>query len=395
MDIHSRLARPTWVEINLDAITHNVNEIKKMLDNNEDKMSKVTMIGAIKAHGYGHGLVPLARHLINIGIEILAVGNVKDGIRLRKSGVHVPVQVFGNTLPQSARLYVDHDLMPTFFNADDPQQYQLILGRDTTLKIWIKVETGLGRLGVPPDEVYDMITYIMNHTSYTIEGIYTHIGARAALGNEDDRIFVERQWDTFSSLVENIRKSGISIPYYQAASSPAAISMPLTWMNCVSIGGALFADPDPAIKKFDLNFKNAFHSIRSKLISVKFFKQGEQIGGYVLTRDSWIGVAPIGLGDGLSGKNKDHSVLVRGQRCAIRGSVSLEHIRIDVTDVDGVSVGDEVTILGEQGTERITVEEICARADYSMAQLWTSIHPSSVPYVFIKEGKLWDIEQCE
>ncbi len=106
-------------------------------------------------------------------------------------------------------------------------------------------------------------------------------------------------------------------------------------------------------------------------------------------------MAPIGLGDGLSAKNKDNTVLVRGQRCLIRGSISLEHIRIDVTDVPGVSVGDEVTLIGKQEGEEITVNEICQRLDISSAQLWTSINPSSVPHIFWRDGEIWAIEESE
>jgi len=385
------LARPVWVEIDLDAVTNNVTGLAKMLESR----GPVQIIGAIKAHGYGHGLVPLARHLVGIGIGILAVGNIKDGIKLRKSGISVPVQVFGNTFPDAARLYVNHDLMPTFFNADDPQQYRKVLGEETPLNVWIKVETGLGRLGVPVDEVPDMIDYMNRNTRFKVEGVYTHIGARAALGETEDLVFVEDQWQRFKDLADRLEQSGANIPYYQAASSPACLSMPHTWMNCVCIGGGLFADPEPAIRKIDLPFKKAYKAIRSKLISVKHFKKGDQIGVHKLERDSVIGVAPIGLGDGLSGKNRDHPVLVRGNRCAIRGSISLEHIRIDVTDVPGVRVGDEVTILGKQGDDEITVEEMCSRTGYSAAQLWTSIKQTSVPYVFFRDGKVWAVEECE
>lgn len=384
-----RLARPTWVEVDLDAVTHNVNELTRML------RGEAMLVGAIKARGYGHGLVPLARHLAGIGVGMLAVGNVKDGIKLRTSGLRLPVQVFGNTLPQAAPLYADHDLMPTFFAAEHPQQYREVLGERVPLKVWIKVETGLGRLGVPLHEVEAMIRYIRDHTAYTIEGIYTHIGARAASGDEQDRAFTERQWGKFRALRETLEQSGVAIPYYQAASSPAALSMPHARMNCLSIGAGLFGDPRPAVRKIDLSFRNAFKALRSKLLSVKPFQAGDQIGGFVLTRDSLIGVAPIGLGDGLPAGNRDHSVLVRGRRCFIRGSVSLEHIRIDVTDVPEVSVGDTVTLLGKQGDDEITVEDMCARTGYSAAQLLTAIKPSSVPVVFLKDGNVWDTEECE
>lgn len=385
MDTKS-FGRPTWVEIDLDAVSNNVNELKKILGD------KVTIIGALKATGYGHGLVPMAKHLVKLGICILSVGNIHEGIRLRKAGITVPILIFGGSLPEAGPLYVENDLMPSFINSTDPEEYVKILGPKVPLKVWIKVETGLGRCGVFPDEVVDMIRRVRDNTPYQIEGVYSHIGTRAALAEPRDINYCEGQWGRFKKIVDELERLDIKIPYLQIASSHASLAMPYTWLNCVTPGLSLYTNPETVTSKYKLNFLESYKAIRSKLISVKKFKAGNQIGGTELERDSLIGVAPIGIGDGLSAKNKGHSVLVRGRRARIIGSVNLEHIRIDVTNVPGVSVADEVTILGEQGNDAITIKEMCDRIGMSTLEFYTSIHHSLVPYVFLKHGVVSDVE---
>jgi len=380
------IVRPTWVEIDLDAVTNNVNELKKILGDN------VTIVAALKAFGYGHGLVFMAKHLVKLGIGMIAVGNIFEGIRLRKGGISVPILVFGSSLPEAATSYVENDLIPTFINAHDPEEYMKVLGPKMPLKVWVKVETGLGRCGVFPHEVVDMIRRILNNTPYVIEGLYTHVGSRPASSETSDINYCESQWISFKEIIDKLQTLGIKIPYLQFASSHTCIAMPHTWLNCVAIGTSIYTNPETATSKYELNFLESYKAIRSKLISVKKFETGNQIGGVELERDSLIGVAPIGTGDGLSAKLKGHSVLVRGLRAKIIGSLSLEHIRIDLTDVPGVSVGDEVTILGEQGNDVITFEEMCDRIGISKFEMYTSIDHSSVPYVFLENGMVSDIE---
>lgn len=380
------LLRPTWIEINLDAITNNYNEFQKLLG------SDIKIIPALKAHGYGHGLVPMAKHMVDIGMDILAVGNLYEAVILRKNGVFAPIQVFGSYLPESANVFVDYDLMPTFSRSDDVNDYADILGKDVKRKVWIKVETGLGRLGVFPAEVLSMLKNIYENTGFTVEGIYTHIGARAGLDTEEDINYCNEQWIIFEKLVAEIKEQGYNVPYYQAASTHAALALPQSWSNCVCLGSAAYADEITYRAKVNVNKKNSFQGLRSKLISIKDFKKDSQIGGVELQRDSKVGVAPIGLGDGWVGNNKGGDVIIRGKRCKIICGVSLEHTRIDITDVDGVSVGDVVTLIGKDQDQEITIDEMCQRIGCGTAQLWTSFNKITIPYVYFKNGRVVDVE---
>jgi|WetSurMetagenome_2_1015567.scaffolds.fasta_scaffold56095_2 alanine racemase len=381
-----RLVRPTWVEIDLDAVGNNVTEFKRILGD------KVTILGVMKAHGYGHGLIPIAKYLIKHGIPILCVGNLYEGISLRKAGIKEPIQVFGSYLPEAANSFVDYNLMPTFFSPENPGQFAEMIGSKTPLKVWIKVETGLGRLGVFPDQVFEMIRKIKENTVYQVEGIFSHIGARAQSASENDKAYCEGQWKVFNKLMNDLELQGTKIPYYQIASTHATIAMPHTWANCVSIANGLYSDEGPADPKIKIHLQPAYSALRSKLISIKKFNAGDQIGGYVLGRNSLIGVAPVGLGDGLSGKNTGNDVLVKGVRSKILGSVSFEHIRIDVTEVPNVTTGDVVTIMGKDGEDEIKLKEICTRTGVSSAQFWSAMNMSTVPYLFMENKKIVDIE---
>jgi len=378
--------RPTWIEIDLDAVTNNVNEWKRILG------EKILITAAIKGSGIGHGLVPVAKHLISMGISYFFMGNIYEAIKLRKEGIKSNIALFGNTLPEAAKYYADYNLMPSFTDRNDPKDYMKVLGKNTPLKIWIKVETGLGRFGVDIDQVIDMVKEIQESTPYKIEGIYSHIGGRAQKSSVESDAYCENQWQIFKKLKEDIESLGINIPYYEIASTYPIVVMPHTWMNCVCIGTGFFKNEGMDKPKLEINIKPAFHALKSKLVSLNKHKAGDQIGGYLLERDSLIGVIPIGLADGLSGKNKDKEVLVNGVRCPIRGGVSFEHTRVDVTDSPGVQKGDEVVIIGKQGNDEITPEEVCKRTGQSWYQLVSSFNPMFVPHIYLKNGEVWDTE---
>jgi alanine racemase len=376
------MGRPTWVEIDLDAIAHNLQQFRGILT------ASVAIIGCIKANAYGHGLLPVARLLAAKGVDILAVGNVNEGVRLRRSGIATPIKVFGNTLPDTARLFAEYDLMPTFFTPQDADGYMKVLGPKVPLRVWIKVETGLSRLGILPQDVIHVVQKVLDKTRYQIIGLYTHLGNRAGT---QDKSHAESQWASFKELLDKLESMEIHIPHLQAANGAATVCLPHTWLNTVSIGHGLYGILQVEDAKYQLNFRRAFRALRSRLISVASFGKGSDIGGTVVPRRSLIAVAPIGCGDGFSCRNEGADVLVRGVRARQIGKISLEHIRIDVTDVPKASVGDEVTMLGRQGEDEITLEEASQRLKVPMTEIWTAVHPSSVSYLYLREGELTEV----
>lgn len=380
----ARLGRPTWVEIDLDAISQNLAEFRRILG------PDISIICCVKANAYGHGLLPVARHLVQVGADILAVGNVAEGVRLRKANVRAPIKVFGNALPEAARAFADYDLMPTFFAPNDPEEYVRVLGPRVPLKVWIKVETGLGRLGVSPEEAVRTVRIVLEETNYDIAGVYTHFGNRAG---QKDRTLVELQWQCFMRFLDALELQGIRIRHIQAANGAAVIDMPHTWLNTVSIGLGLYDTVPTEKPELVLNLRRALRALRSKLISVKPFKARSDVGGVQVTRDSLIGVAPIGYGDGYSCRNEGAFVIVRGVRAPTIGKFTQEHLRIDVTDVPGVSVGDQVTLWGTEGDDGISLEEVSNRLGIPVAEVRTSIHHSSVSYIYLKNGEVVDISE--
>ena len=215
-----------------------------------------------------------------------------------------------------------------------------------------------------------------------------HIGGRAGAR---DKSHAESQWTCFRELVDKLESMEIHIPHLQVANGAATVCLPHTWLNTVSIGHGLYGMLQVEDAKHELNLRPAFRALRSRLISVAPFGEGSDIGGTIVPRQSLIGVAPIGCGDEFSCRNDGCDVLVRGVRARQIGKISLEHIRIDVTDVPNVSVGDEVTLVGRQGEDEITLEEACQRLKAPLTEVWTAIHPFSVSYLYLREGQLAEV----
>lgn len=167
---YKNLPRPTWAEIDIDAILNNINEYKKALGN------KVEIIVAAKGNGYGHGMLPIVKAINELDIYGFATGNMYEAIEMRKHGIDKPIQLFAHNFPETADLLVKYDLMPSFVKPGDAKSFADALGKDVALKVWVKCDTGLGRLGLLPEEVLPELEYIRNETSFKIEGLYSHIG---------------------------------------------------------------------------------------------------------------------------------------------------------------------------------------------------------------------------
>lgn len=167
---YKHLPRPTWAEIDIDAILNNINEYKKILGD------KAEIIVAAKGNGYGHGMLPIVRAINELDIYGFATGNIYEAIEMRKHGIDKPIQLFAHNFPETAQLLVKYDLMPSFVKPGDAKAFADALGKDVALKVWVKCDTGLGRLGLLPEEVLPELEYIRNETSFKIEGLYSHIG---------------------------------------------------------------------------------------------------------------------------------------------------------------------------------------------------------------------------
>lgn len=212
---YKNLPRPTWAEIDIDAILNNINEYKKALGD------KVEIIVAAKGNGYGHGMLPIVKAINELDIYGFATGNMYEAIEMRKHGIDKPIQLFAHNFPETADLLVKYDLMPSFVKPGDAKSFADALGKDVALKVWVKCDTGLGRLGLLPEEVLPELEYIRNETSFKIEGLYSHIGPTDSDKNPKKDEYNEGQISCFNKIIADIEAAGFEIPRYQLASTYA------------------------------------------------------------------------------------------------------------------------------------------------------------------------------
>ncbi len=350
-----RLGRPTWVEIDLEAIAHNVQRVVEMVG------PQVGVMAVLKADAYGHGAIKTARTALNNGARMLGVACLGEAIALREAGISAPTLVLGYTPPWQAREMILHNAMATLFSLDVARALSRAATELRSLaRVHVKVDTGMGRLGLLPEEAADFVKQVSGLPGLALDGIFTHF----ALADSRDKSYTFWQLSRFRQVIDELAACGIVIPYVHAANSAAILEMPETHFNMVRLGIAMYGlDPSPQVK-CPPDFRPAL-TFKTMVAQVKELAAGSYIGygcTYRTTAPSRIAVIPVGYADGFRrGPSHWGEVLVRGQRAPIVGRVCMDQTMIDVTGIPGVREGDEVVLIGQQGAEQITVEDVARR----------------------------------
>ena len=345
-----------YVEVDLDAIRQNIEHMKRHLP------SGTQMIGVIKTDGYGHGSVPIAHTLE--GLDFLfgfAVATAEEALELRRAGVKKPILILGYTFPYAYESLIREDVRLTVFRRDTLGQLAeaaKICGKPA--RIHIKVDTGMGRIGITPDEKgCAFVAEAFAATGVEVEGIFTHF----ACADVRDKTSARGQLDVFQSFVKQAQKlAGRRIPYHHCANSAGILELPQAHMDIVRAGITLYGlRPSDQVDMEMLPLRPAL-SLRSHLVYIKELQPGQSVSyGSTFTAQSPIRVAtvPLGYGDGyprsLSGRGY---VLIRGRRANILGRVCMDQFMVDVTDIPEAVEGDPVTLIGEDGRETITADEL-------------------------------------
>ena len=347
-----RYYRPTWAEVNLKRIAHNFKEIKKLI------ASRVKVMVCVKADAYGHGLIPVAKKLVSCGADYLGVASIDEGIALRENHIRTPVLILGMILSRDIVPLIRYNLTPTVCTKELAQALDS-LGRSIgrRINVHIKVDTGMGRLGVLYKDAMGFIQRVQRLRFVNVEGIFTHF----PLADSDSR-FTFRQIEMFAKLVEKLSRAGIRIPLVHAANSMGVIGYKSSHFNMVRPGLAiygLYPRPDLKIKL------KAVLSLKTKVIFEKNVpaKFGISYGhDYFTRKPARIITLPIGYGDGYPRNLSNRaSVLIRGRRFLICGRICMDQIMVDVGR-NKVEVGDEVVLIGRQGVNKITAEELACLA---------------------------------
>ncbi|HVC31975.1 MAG TPA: alanine racemase [Chloroflexota bacterium] len=343
--------RPTWVEIDLGAIGANVSRLKAIAE-------PAALMAVLKADAYGHGALRAARTALLHGADYLATACLGEAVALRRQGIVAPILILGFTPPWQAPDIVRHDLTATIYSLEPVRHLARTvqtLGHNAA-RVQIKVDTGMGRLGLLPPDVPAFVDALRAIPEVEIEGIFTHFACADGADPSPTRVQIAR----FDQVLEELSRAGWQPRYVHAANSAAIFRFPEARYSMVRAGIALYGlDPSEHVR-CPAGFRPAL-TFKTLVAQVKELPAGSPIGyggTFVTARPSRIAVLPVGYGDGFRRSPHDwHDVLVRGQRAPIVGVVCMDMCMIDVTDVPGVRPGDEVVLIGRQGQDEITVAE--------------------------------------
>jgi alanine racemase len=346
--------RPTWLEVDLEAIAHNVRRVVEMVG------PEVVVLAVLKADGYGHGALRVARTALNNGAGYLGVASINEGAMLRRLGITAPILVLGFTPAWQARELALNDLAATVFNLDVAQALSQA-GRELNrqVRVHVKVDTGMGRLGLLPDEVVPFVHDLQPLPHLTLEGIFTHFSVA-----DSDADYTRWQIARFRQVLAALAGAGIEIPLVHAANSAAALTLPESHFRLIRLGLAMYGLHPSAQVRCPPDFRPAL-AFKTQVAQVKTLPPGSYVSygnTYQTTGEQRIAVIPVGYADGFRRAPRHWGeVLVRGQRAPIVGRVCMDQTMIDVTAIPGVRQGDEVVLIGEQGEERITAEDVAER----------------------------------
>jgi len=343
---------PTYATVNLAALAHNLSRIKRYLSPGCEVMA------VVKANAYGHGVVEIAQALARKDIRRLAVASLDEGIALRQAGLSASIVVLGALFEEQVSDLVAHQLTPVVSDGCIlPALAKAARSHPAPYPIHLKVETGMGRLGFSPEELFSLLDNPILRSPLQVEGMMTHL----ADADGADSAFTERQLGAFRTMLEQIRQCGITFPLVHTANSAAIVRFPEAHFSLVRPGIMLYGYHTlPAtVPASDLR---PVLSLQTRIVQLRTIPRGGTVsynGTFVATRPTRIAVLPIGYADGYSRRLSHRgSVLIQGRRAPIVGLVCMDMIMVDVTDLAPVPVGETVTLIGQQGGESIWANEV-------------------------------------
>jgi alanine racemase len=347
--------RPTRVEIDLDAIRHNVGAIRALV-------APAAVLAVVKADAYRHGAVPVSRAALDAGATALGVALVEEGVELRDAGIDAPILVLSEPRPEAAAEVVARRLTPVVYTEAgiDALAKAVADHGGEPLDVHLKVDTGMHRVGAATGDAVALARRVTEHGELRLGGICTHF----AVADEIDDDYTPDQLARFATVRAELAEIGIDPHPVHAANSAAAIGFPAARFDMVRVGIAIYGvTPAPGVGA-DLGLRPAL-ALRSAVSHTKRLRVGDRVSyglRYALARDATIATVPIGYADGVP-RNlaaTGAEVLIRGTRCRIAGTVTMDQLMVDVGDLP-VEVGDEVTLLGADGEASVTAEEWAER----------------------------------
>lgn len=354
------MERPVWAEIDLAAIKHNVREIKKGL------AAGVKFCAVVKADAYGHGAVAVSRAVLAAGADRLAVAILAEAVELRQAGFLAPIQILGFTPPQQARTLAAYDIAQTVYSLEDVRVLAAA-GVETgrTIKVHIKIDTGMGRIGILPADAGDFAAAAAGLAGVEIEGVFSHF----ATADAADKSYAKEQYARFQEALARIKARGIDVPLRHIANSAATLELPETHLDMVRPGIILYGlwPSDEVARGLDLR---PALQLKAQVAHVKRVASGTSISygrTYTTQAESMIATLPIGYADGwtrlLSGKA---SVLLHCRRAPLVGRICMDQCMADVSAIPGVKAGDTATLFGVPGLSTDEVAGLLGTINYEL-----------------------------
>lgn len=351
--------RPTVARIDLDALGFNFRSVKEFVGR------EIGFMAIVKANAYGHGSIECARRLQAEGVDWFGVATVEEGVDLRSGDITSPILVLGGFWPGQEASLLEFDLTPAVFRPDQIRSFAKTASLEGSIaRVHIKIDTGMGRVGIRLDEVEKLMSEAATIENLEIDGLMTHFAVADDLSQNE---FTNHQISSFSDAVEVVHSYGHRPSFIDLANSPGAVAHPLSRSKMVRIGGVLYGlGGDVLPGGIDHPELKPVMSVWSKIAQVKRVRPGASIGygrTFVAERDTTVATVPIGYHDGLPRalSNNGH-FLINGVSAPIIGRVSMDWTTVDVTEVPNAVVGTDVTIIGASGSCQIRAEDLASKA---------------------------------
>jgi len=368
----------TWVEVREQAIRSNLAVFRA-------RIHRDARLGAVvKSNAYGHGMLEVARLAADAGADWLCVNNVDEAVRLREAGHRLPLLVMGYVPLEALDLVVEHELRPVVYNRSTLERLAVLAAaRQRVVAVHLKVETGTHRQGVAEHEVPGLAELIRRSPGLRLEGVSTHF---ANIEDTTDHGYALGQMETFDRIVAALGEAGQGPPMRHTACSAATLLFTRTHLDLVRLGISLYGlwpSKETYVSclelgKPTLDLRPAL-TWKTRVAQVKSVPEGSYVGygcTYRTTRPSRLAVLPVGYFEGYDrGLSGVAHVLVHGRRAPVRGRVCMNMCLVDVTDVPEVGQEDEVVLLGSQGDERISAEQLAAWCGTISYEIVSRIHP--------------------
>ncbi|MGD8192631.1 alanine racemase [Brevibacillus ginsengisoli] len=383
--------RDTWIEIDLDAIRANVTSLRNHLS------EKTAIMAVVKADGYGHGAVQVAREALAAGASELAVAMIDEAILLRNAGITAPILVLGYTPIDSIRQARKHDVQLTVYHSEWIRQASEICQQESSdlpdLRIHLKLDTGMGRIGIrETEDLLAIVELLQQSPLLQWSGIFTHF----ACADEEDLTHVRAQHDRFQEMLSVLRDAGYSLPRVHCCNSAAAIAFPEWGYDLVRFGIGLYGlYPSAHIKRLGIIELHSALSLKTRITHLKRMPYPYTVSygaTYTAGSNELIATLPIGYADGFSRNLSNRgTVLHNGQRASVVGNVCMDQMMVRLEDNEA-EVGDEVVVYGKQGDEEVSLDEVAqllGTINYEVACMLNA----RMPRVYLRDGRIVEIYQ--